>query len=58
MKVLNVEFDKYSAIVRVNGKTGPRRVRLTIATPALAHWLSVHPLRNDPESSLWIGWAP
>jgi integrase/recombinase XerD len=55
MKVLNVEFDKYSAVVRVDGKTGPRRVRLTIATPALAYWLSVHPLRNDLESSLWIG---
>jgi integrase/recombinase XerD len=55
MKVLNVEFDKYSAIVRVDGKTGPRRVRLTISTPALASWLSVHPFRNDPESSLWIG---
>jgi hypothetical protein len=55
MKVLHVEFDKYSAVVRVDGKTGPRRVRLTIATPALASWLSIHPFRNDPEAPLWIG---
>ena len=55
MRVLNVEFDKYTAVVRVDGKTGPRRVRLTISTPALASWLSVHPFRTDPEASVWIG---
>lgn len=55
MKIMNVEFDKYSAVVRVDGKTGPRRVRLTIATPALASWLSLHPFRNDPEAPLWVG---
>jgi hypothetical protein len=55
MRVLNVEFDKYTAVVRVDGKTGPRRVRLTISTPALAAWLSIHPFRNDPDASVWIG---
>ena len=55
MKVMSVEFDKYSAVVRVDGKTGPRRVRLTIATPALASWLSIHPLRNQPNAPLWVG---
>jgi integrase/recombinase XerD len=55
MRVQNVEFDKYTAIVRVDGKTGPRRVRLTISTPALAAWLSIHPFRNAPEASVWIG---
>lgn len=55
MKLLNVEFDKYSAVVRVDGKTGPRRVRLTFAAPALAFWISIHPLRNEPDASLWVG---
>ena len=55
MKIMNVEFDKYSAVVRVDCKTGPRRVRLTIATPALASWLSMHPLKNEPSAALWIG---
>ena len=55
MKVQNVEFDKYTAVVRVDGKTGPRRVRLTISTPTLASWLSIHPFRNDPDASVWIG---
>jgi integrase/recombinase XerD len=55
MKVQNVEFDKYTAVVRVDGKTGPRRVRLTISTPALAAWLSIHPFRNKPDAAVWIG---
>jgi integrase/recombinase XerD len=55
MRVQNVEFDKYTAVVRVDGKTGPRRVRLTISTPSLAAWLSIHPFRTDPEASVWIG---
>ena len=55
MRLQNVEFDKYTAVVRVDGKTGPRRVRLTISTPALAAWLSIHPFRNDPDASVWIG---
>jgi integrase/recombinase XerD len=55
LKIVNLTFDKYSAVVRVDGKTGPRRVRLTISSPALAHWLSLHPFRNDPEAPLWIG---
>jgi integrase/recombinase XerD len=55
MKVLNISFDKYSAVARVDGKTGPRRVRLTISTPALASWLNMHPFRNNPNAPLWVG---
>ncbi|HUT17265.1 MAG TPA: tyrosine-type recombinase/integrase, partial [Acidobacteriota bacterium] len=55
LKILHVTFDKYSAVVRVDGKTGPRKVRLTIASPALALWLSMHPFRNDPNAPLWVG---
>ncbi|MBN1244299.1 tyrosine-type recombinase/integrase [Candidatus Bathyarchaeota archaeon] len=55
LRILNVSFDKYSAVVRVDGKTGPRRVRLTISTPALASWLSIHPFKNDPNAPLWVG---
>ena len=39
----------------VDGKTGPRRVRLIASVPALAQWLSVHPFRNDPNAPLWVG---
>jgi integrase/recombinase XerD len=39
----------------VDGKTGPRRVRVIASAPALAQWLSVHPFRNDTNAPLWIG---
>ncbi len=55
MKIVNVDFDKYGAVVKVDGKTGPRRVRLTISAPALSQWLSLHPFRNDPDAYLWVG---
>ena len=55
MRILNVEFDKYGAVVHVDGKTGPRGVRLTTASPELASWLSVHPFRNDPNAPVWVG---
>jgi integrase len=55
LRILNVAFDKYSAVVRVDAKTGPRRVRLTFSTPALAAWLSMHPFKNDPNAPLWVG---
>jgi integrase len=55
LKILHVAFDKYGAVLIVDGKTGPRRVRVIAAAPSLASWLSVHPLRNDPNAPLWIG---
>jgi integrase/recombinase XerD len=53
--IKHVTFDKYGAILLVDGKTGPRRIRLIACVPALAQWLSVHPFRNDPNSPLWVG---
>jgi site-specific recombinase XerD len=55
LKILNVTFDKYGAVLIVEGKTGPRRVRVMAAAPSLASWLSVHPMRNDVNAPLWIG---
>jgi integrase/recombinase XerD len=55
LRILSVHFDQYGAVLIVDGKTGPRRVRVIAATPALASWLSIHPLRSDPNAPLWIG---
>jgi integrase/recombinase XerD len=53
--IKHVTFDKYGAVLLVDGKTGPRRIRLIACVPALAQWLNVHPFRNDPNSPLWVG---
>ena len=55
LRIVNVSFDKYGAVLIVNGKTGPRRVRVIAAAPALASWLNIHPLRNNPYAPLWVG---
>jgi integrase len=55
LKIIHVAFDQYGAVLIVDGKTGPRRVRVIAAAPALASWLSIHPLRNDPNAPLWVG---
>jgi len=55
LRILNVCFDQHGAALIVNGKTGPRRVRVIAAAPALASWLNIHPLRSDPNAPLWVG---
>jgi site-specific recombinase XerD len=55
LRIVHVGFDQYGAVLIVDGKTGPRRVRVIAAALALASWLSIHPLRNDPNAPLWVG---
>jgi integrase/recombinase XerD len=54
IRIKDITFDQYGAIVRVRGKNGSRRKRLILATPSLIQWLQVHPLRDEPEASVWI----
>lgn len=54
LKIKNVEFDQYGSIIRVNGKTGSRRIRLISSVPYLFTWLDSHPKRDDPNSYLWL----
>jgi len=53
LRIGNVQFDKYGAILLVDGKTGPRRVRIISSAPALANWLDHHP-NKDQNGALWI----
>ncbi len=54
LQIKHVKFDKYGATLHVDGKTGPRTVRLVKSTPNLANWLSIHPFKNDPDAFVWI----
>lgn len=53
LQIRHVKFDKYGAILHVDGKTGARPIRLVKSTPTLAAWLSVHPYKDDPSAPLW-----
>ncbi len=54
MKIKNVSFDRYGAVIVVHGKTGYRRIRLVSSVPYLAEWFNMHPLNSNPEAWLWI----
>jgi len=54
MQIKNIEFDDYGALLRVEGKTGARRVRIVGSAPALKIWLEKHPFKTNHEAYLWI----
>jgi integrase len=54
-RIKHIQFDKYGAVVIVEGKTGMRRIRLVSSVPALSAWLDCHPEKDNPEAPLWIG---
>jgi integrase len=49
-----IEFDRYGAVVIVNGKTGRRRIRLIDAVPDLQQWCNIHPQKGNSEAPLFI----
>ncbi len=53
LRMKNIQFDQYGAILRVNGKTGDRRVRVISSAPALASWIGLHPMGKEPDAMLW-----
>jgi site-specific recombinase XerD len=53
IKIKHLSIDKYGARVLLNGKTGPRRIRIIASVPYLIDWLNNHP-RKDPNSYLWV----
>jgi site-specific recombinase XerD len=54
IQIKHVSFDKYGAIMVVDGKTGRRRLRLITSTPYLAAWLNNHPMNDNPSAPLWV----
>jgi len=54
MKIKDVSFDQYGAIINVAGKTGARRVRLVTSGPYLQEWINHHEFNYDPNNYVWI----
>ncbi|MBI4044352.1 MAG: tyrosine-type recombinase/integrase [Candidatus Diapherotrites archaeon] len=54
LRLKDVLFDKYGATVRVDGKTGMRRIRLINSAVYLQQWFELHPDRDNPVSPLWV----
>ncbi len=58
IKLKHISFDEYGVQVMVNGKTGQRRVRLITSVHYLRYWLELHPVKENPESYLWVRTNP
>jgi len=56
VRLRHMEFDKYGVLVRVDGKTGPRRVRMVGSVPYLKDWLNRHPKKDDVGARLWMSY--
>lgn len=54
LNVGHVQFDRYGAVVIVDGKTDRRRIRLTAATGDLQAWINQHPQKDNPAAPLFI----
>jgi len=57
LRIKNVEFDedvRKGALVSVEGKTGPREVRIIDSASALRDLIEKHPFKNDPNAALWF----
>ncbi len=54
IKIKDVVFDQYGAVMNVTGKTGPRRVRLVTSAFYLKEWINKHETNGNPDSYVWI----
>ena len=58
LRIKDLAFDQFGAMIHVSGKTGERKVRIVgDSISYLREWISSHPGRNDPESWVFIGIA-
>lgn len=53
-RIRNFQPDQYGARLRVNGKTGPRSIRIICSVPYLTEWLNRHPFKDDPDAFIWL----
>jgi len=54
LKIKNVVFDEYGAVIKVKGKTGERRVRVVLSSSLLAKWIEIHPDKDNPNAPLLV----
>jgi len=54
MKINDFSLDNNGGIIKVDGKTGVRPIRIVKSVPYLTRWLNDHPNKNDHESPLWV----
>jgi len=54
MKIKDFVLDNHGGIIKVDGKTGVRPIRIVKSVPYLTRWLNDHPEKDNHESPLWV----
>jgi len=54
MRIKDFTLDSYGAMIKVDGKTGVRPIRIVKSVPYLTRWLNDHPHKDNHENPLWI----
>lgn len=54
LKIKDFTIDKFGGMIKVDGKTGVRPIRIVKSVPALTKWLNDHPNKDNRDSPLWI----
>jgi len=54
MKIRDFTIDKNGGMIKVDGKTGVRPIRIVKSVPYLTKWLNDHPNKDDHENPLWV----
>jgi site-specific recombinase XerD len=57
LKIGDVTFDEYGALIDLKGKTGERTVQVVTCVPDLKAWLNSHPYRNDENAPLFMSFS-
>ncbi len=54
LRIRDVQFDEYGAILSLRGKTGGRRRRVYAAVPDLREQINNHPRKTDSDAALFL----
>jgi len=54
LKIKDFTVDKFGGVIKVDGKTGVRPIRIVKSVPYITKWLNDHPSKNDHDSPLWV----
>lgn len=58
LRIQDISRDQFSLLVDLNGKTGPRTVRVIQYAGELISWINLHPSNIDKSSPLWPSFKP
>jgi len=53
LRMKDIDFDEYGALLGVSGKTGTRRIRIVASCSELTSWINVHPDSRDQDAPVW-----